>query len=158
MPEAVRQEAATERARRAAEQRRLAAEDRRQATEEQAHEEQGAEQERLSAFFEHAGMQAALRPAFMQLVRSASGKAVVCGNQSPAHGNGLLLCSRPREASAFQLAGGVPLCLGARPVACGPDRPGARSGLAVAYRGSRPESAESRCAYERVGPRTGTLT
>ncbi|KES02992.1 hypothetical protein BU52_32925 [Streptomyces toyocaensis] len=49
------------------------------------------EQERLAAFFEYAGMQAALWPAFMQLVRSASGKTVTCGGQSPAHGGGLLL-------------------------------------------------------------------
>jgi competence protein CoiA len=52
-------------------------------------------------------MQATLWPAFMQLVRSASGKDVTCGDQSPAHGNGLLLYSRPRKDSAFQLVGVV---------------------------------------------------
>jgi competence protein CoiA len=97
------QAAATERARLAAEQRRLAAEDRRLAMLEEAHEEQQAEQERLTDFFEHAGIKAGLWPVFMQLVRSAAGKDVVCGNQSPAHGNGLLLCPwaqpRPRGRS-----------------------------------------------------------
>ncbi|MFI1415692.1 hypothetical protein ACH4Y0_38110 [Streptomyces sp. NPDC020707] len=73
---AQQQAAATERARLAAEQRRLAAEDRRLAAEEEARGELAAEQERLTDFFEHAGIKAARWPAFMQLVRSASGKTV----------------------------------------------------------------------------------
>jgi len=49
-------------------------------------------------------MDAELWPAFMHMVCSTSGKAVECGAQSPVHGNGLLLYSRPRKHSAFQLA------------------------------------------------------
>jgi competence protein CoiA len=111
--EAVIQAAAAEQRRQAAEQRaaaaerrRLAAEDRRLAAEERARE-QRAELGRLAAFFEHAGMDAALWPAFMHMVRSASGKTVECGAQSPAHGNGLLVYSRPREGCEFRLAGVV---------------------------------------------------
>ncbi|MFI7296909.1 competence protein CoiA [Streptomyces sp. NPDC050121] len=165
--EAVLQAAAAEQRRQAAdmraasaERRRLAAEDRRLAAEEQARE-QRAEQERLTAFFEHAGMDAALWPAFMHMVRSTSGKAVECGAQSPAHGNGLLLYSRPRKDSAFQLAGVVcpdPSALARWP----PDLtilvPGrawlsrieeaARSPLKVAVL----NPVTKRCAYERVGP------
>jgi competence protein CoiA len=63
--EAVQQEAAAEQRQQAAQQRAVAAERARLAAEEEAHEEQGAEQERLSAFFEHAGLQATLWPAFM---------------------------------------------------------------------------------------------
>lgn len=106
----------------AAERRRLAGEDRRQAAEDQARE-QRAEQEWLKAFFEHAGMDAELWPAFMHMVRTTSGKAVECGVQSPAHGNGLLLYSRPRKDSAFQRA---------RPI------------LALADREGGPEPAEGR--------------
>ncbi|MEH0615824.1 hypothetical protein QBA57_00015 [Streptomyces scabiei] len=74
---------------------------------EEAHEEQQAEQERLTDFFEHAGIKAGLWPVFMQLVRSAAGKDVVCGNQSPVQW--LLLYSRPRKGAAYQPAGvGVP--------------------------------------------------
>ncbi|WP_260461346.1 competence protein CoiA family protein [Streptomyces sp. WAC04114] len=157
------QAAATERARLAAEQRRLAAEDRRLAAEEQAHEEQ----ERLAAFFEHAGIKAALWPAFMHMVRSASGKSVTCGEQSPAHGNGLLLYSRPREGSAFQLAGVAcpdPSALAQWPADLTILVPGrawlsrieeaARSPLKVAVL----NPVTKHCAYERVGPRTTTLT
>ncbi|MEV5010391.1 competence protein CoiA family protein [Streptomyces sp. NPDC055692] len=166
--EAVMQEAAAERRRRtaeqraaAAEQRRRAAEDRRLAAEEQ-EREQRAEQERLMAFFEHAGMQAALWPAFMHMVRSASGKTVVCGDQSPAHGNGLLLYSRPREEAAFQLAGVVcpdPSALARWPADLTILVPGwawlprieaaAQSPLKVAVL----NPVTKRCTYERVGPR-----
>ncbi|MFD9114153.1 competence protein CoiA family protein [Streptomyces bottropensis] len=161
------QAAATERARLAAEQRRLAAEDRRLAMLEEAHEEQQAEQERLTDFFEHAGIKAGLWPAFMQLVRSAAGKDVVCGNQSPAHGNGLLLYSRPRTGAAFQLAGVVcpaPSALAGWPADLTILVPGrawlprieeaARSALKVAVL----DPVTKHCAYERVGPRTATLT
>ncbi|MGI5372589.1 competence protein CoiA [Streptomyces iakyrus] len=159
--------AATERARLAAEQRKLAAEDRRLAAQEQAHEEQQAEHERLAAFFEHAGIEAALWPAFMQLVRSASGKAVTCGEQSPAHGNGLLLYSRPRTGAAFQLAGVAcpdPSALARWPADLTILVPGrawllhiekaAQSPLKVAVL----DPVTKHCAYERVGPRTTTLT
>ncbi|WP_234381437.1 competence protein CoiA [Streptomyces sp. NRRL S-1521] len=159
--------AATERARLVAEQRRLAAEDRRLAAEEEAHEEQQAEQERLTDFFAHAGIKAGLWPAFMQLVCSASGKAVTCGEQSPAHGNGLLLYSRPRPGAAFQLAGVVcpcPSALTGWPADLTILVPGrawlsriaeaAQSPLKVAVL----DPVTQRCAYERVGPRTATLT
>ncbi|MGW3990930.1 competence protein CoiA family protein [Streptomyces sp. NPDC004830] len=159
--------AATERARLAAEQRRLAAEDRRLAAEEQAHEEQQAEQERLTAFFEHAGIKASLWPAFMELVRSASGKAVTCGEQSPIHGNGLLLYSRPRAGAAFQLAGVAcpdPSALTQWPADLTILVPGrawllrlekaAQSPLKVAVL----NPVTKHCAYERVGPPDQTLT
>lgn len=165
--EAVRQEVAAEQRRQAAEQRaaaaeqrRLAAEDRRLAAEQEA-QEQRAEQKRLTAFFEHSGMDAALWPAFMRLVRSASGKAVTCGAQSPAHGNGLLLYSRPRKETAFQLAGVVcpaPSALARWPADLTILVPGrawllrieaaARSPLKVAVL----DPVTKRCAYERVGP------
>lgn len=144
----------------ATEQARLAAEDRRRAAEDQAHEEQQAEHERLTDFFEHAGINAALWPAFMQLVRSASGKAVICGDQSPAHGNGLLLYSRPRKGGAFQLAGVAcpdPSALARWPAGLTilvPDRAwlsrieaATRSPLKVAVL----NPVTKRCTYERVG-------
>jgi competence protein CoiA len=164
---AQQQAAATERARLAAEQRRLAAEDRRLAAEEAAHEEQQAEQERLTAFFEHAGMTAALWPAFMQLVRSASGKAVTCGEQSPAHGNGLLLYSRPRKGAAFQLAGVAcpdPSALARWPADLTILVPGRAWLLRIEEAAQSPlkvavlDPVTKHCAYERVGPRTTTLT
>ncbi|MEU2264671.1 hypothetical protein ABZ557_31400 [Streptomyces sp. NPDC019645] len=128
------------------------------AAEEQARE-QRTEQERLTAFFEHADMDAELCPAFMHMVRSTSGKTVECGAQSPAHGNGLLLCSRMRKDSAFQLTGVV--CPDPSPLARWPadiPMPGrawlsrieeaAQSPLKVAV--LNPDT--KRCAYERVGP------
>ncbi|MFJ5212279.1 competence protein CoiA [Streptomyces nigra] len=154
--------AATERARLVAEQRRLAAEDRRLAAEEEAHEEQQAEQERMAAFFEHAGINAALWPAFMQLVCSASGKAVTCGDQSPAHGNGLLLYSRPRTGAAFQLAGVVcpdPSALARWPADLTILVPGRAWLLRIEEAAQSPlkvavlNPATKHCAYERVGPR-----
>ncbi|MFI2437385.1 competence protein CoiA [Streptomyces sp. NPDC018693] len=158
--EAVLQAAAAEKRRRAAEQRAVAAEQRRLAAEEQAWE-QRAEQERLADFFEHAGMDGALWPAFMHLVRSASGKAVECGVQSPAHGNGLLLYSRPRKAGAFQLAGVVcpdPSALARWPADLTILVPGrawlcrietaAQSELKVAVL----NPVTKHCTYERVGP------
>lgn len=154
-----RRQAAEQRAA-AAEQRRLAAEDRRQAAEDQARE-QRAEQERLTAFFEHAGMDAELWPAFMHMVRSTSGKAVECGAQSPAHGNGLLLYSRPRKGSAFQLAGVVcpePSAFAGWPADLTILVPGqawlsrikaaTQSPLKVAVL----NPVTKRCTYERVGP------
>ncbi|MES4892832.1 competence protein CoiA family protein [Streptomyces sp. NPDC096012] len=66
-----------------------------------------AEQERLAAFLEHAGKDAQLWPAFVQLVRTVSGKTVEYGGQSPAHGNGLLVYSRPHPSREFRLAGVV---------------------------------------------------
>ncbi|MER8226528.1 hypothetical protein ABTZ58_39870 [Streptomyces sp. NPDC094143] len=150
----------------AAEQRRLAAEDRRLAAEEEAHEEQQAEQQRLADFFEHAGIKAGLWRAFMQLVCSASGKAVTCGDQSPAHGNGLLLYSRPRKGAAFQLAGVVcpdPSALAGWPADLTILVPGrawlsrveeaAQSPLKVAVL----DPVTKQCVHERVDPRTATL-
>ncbi|MGW6145596.1 competence protein CoiA family protein [Streptomyces sp. NPDC055140] len=154
-----RRQAAQQRAA-SAEQRRLAAEDRRLAAEEQTRE-QRAEQERLTAFFEHAGMDGALWPAFMHMVRSTSGKAVECGAQSPAHGNGLLLYSRPHKQSAFQLAGVVcpdPSALTRWPADLTILVPGqawlsrieaaAHTSLKVAVL----NPVTKRCTYKRVGP------
>ncbi|MGW3942838.1 competence protein CoiA [Streptomyces phaeochromogenes] len=166
--EAVIQAAAAEQRRQAAqqlafaaEQRRLAAEDRRLAAEEQAREQRAEQQERLMAFFEHAGLDAELWPAFMRMVRSTSGKAVECGVQSPAHGNGLLLYSRPHKDSAFQLAGVVcpdPSALTRWPADLTILVPGqawlsrikaaAQSPLKVAVL----NPVTKRCTYERVSP------
>lgn len=68
-------------------------------------QERRAEQERLAAFLEHAGMDAGVWPAFAQLLRTVSGKTVEYGGQSPAHGNGLLVYSRPHPGREFRLAG-----------------------------------------------------
>ncbi|MEU9631527.1 competence protein CoiA family protein [Streptomyces luteogriseus] len=172
--EAVQQAAAVEQRRRAAQQQaaateraRLAAQDRRLAAQEEAHEEQQAEQERLTDFFEQAGIKAGLWPAFMQLVCSASGKAVTCGDQSPAYGNGLLLYSRPRKGAAFQLAAVVcpdPSALARWPADLTILVPGrawlsrikaaAQSPLKVAVL----DPVTKHCVYERVDPRTSTLT
>ncbi|WP_371100787.1 hypothetical protein [Streptomyces sp. PU_AKi4] len=145
----------------------MAAEDRRLAAEEAAYEEQQAEQERLTDFFEHAGIKAALWPAFMQLVCSASGKDVTCGNQSPAHGNGLLLYSRPCPGAAFQLAGVVcpdPSALARWPANLTILVPGRAWLLRIEEAAQNPlkvavlDPATKHCAYERVGPRTAALT
>ncbi|MFE0351822.1 competence protein CoiA family protein [Streptomyces griseoluteus] len=88
------------------ERRRLAAEERWLGALQEGRERQ-AEQERLAPFFEHAGIDAALWPAFMQLVRTASREDVQCGPQDAALGNGLLLYSRASRGGAFHLAGVV---------------------------------------------------
>jgi competence protein CoiA len=159
--------AATERARLAAEQRRLAAKDRRLAMLEEAHEEQQAEQERLTDFFEHAGIKAGLWPAFMQLVRSTAGKDVVCGAQSPAHGNGLLFYSRPRPGAAFQPAGVVcpdPSALARWPADLTILVPGRAWLLRIEEAAQSPlkvavlDPVTKHCVFERVGPRTAPLT
>ncbi len=60
-------------------------------------------------FLEHAGTAAGVWPAFTRLVRTVSGKTVEYGGQSPAHGNGLLVYSRPHPSREFRLGwGGVP--------------------------------------------------
>lgn len=96
-----------ERRRREAEQRAAAAE--RRALERQAElQERRAELQRLAGFFQHAGLDAGVWESFAQMVRSASGKAILYGDQSPSRGNGLLVYARPRWASdAFKLAGVV---------------------------------------------------
>ncbi|WP_330342671.1 competence protein CoiA [Streptomyces sp. NBC_00557] len=104
--EAAARARAAEQARRAAAARAAAAEQRLHDALQQAQERQ-AEQERLAAFLEHAGIDAQVWPAFTQLVRTASGKPVEYGVQSPSHGNGLLVYSRPRPGRAFTLAGVV---------------------------------------------------
>ncbi|UUY52530.1 hypothetical protein NRK68_34450 (plasmid) [Streptomyces yangpuensis] len=106
-----------ERDRRVAEQQRQEAEARAAALQEwrrnaaaraiQAEQEWMAELQRLAGFLEHAGIDAALWRVFIQMVRSASGKTVVYGDQSPPHGNGLLVYTRPREWSDPRLAGVV---------------------------------------------------
>ncbi|MCX4648110.1 hypothetical protein [Streptomyces sp. NBC_01446] len=106
-------------------------------------------------------MDAALWPVLMHMVRSTSGKAVECGAQSPAHGNGLLLYSRPHKESAFQLAGVVcpaPSALTRWPADLTILVPGQawlsriktapHTSLKVA--GLNPVT--KRCTYERVGP------
>ncbi|MDT0616279.1 hypothetical protein [Streptomyces lancefieldiae] len=106
-------------------------------------------------------MDAELWPAFMHLVRSASGKTVTCGDQSPAHGNGLLLYTRPRKEAAFQLAGVVcpdPSALARWPAELTILVPGpawlsrieaaARTPLKVAVL----NPVTKRCTYERVRP------
>ncbi|MDX2591294.1 hypothetical protein PV343_03045 [Streptomyces sp. WI03-4A] len=69
--------------------------------------ERRAEQERLTVLLEHAGMDAEVWPAFTRLVRTVSGKTVEYGGRSPAHGNGLLVYSRPHPGREFRLAGVV---------------------------------------------------
>ncbi|MFI9247981.1 hypothetical protein ACIGXF_36700 [Streptomyces sp. NPDC053086] len=70
-------------------------------------QERRTEQERLAVFLEHAGIDAGVWPAFARLVRTVSGKTVEYGGQSPAHGNGLLVYSRPHPGREFRLAGVV---------------------------------------------------
>ncbi|MEV6182265.1 competence protein CoiA family protein [Streptomyces sp. NPDC052015] len=97
---------AFEQARRSAAAHAAAAERRLQEALLQAQEQQ-AEQERLAVFLAHAGIDAQVWPAFAQLVRAVSGKTVEYGGQSPAHGNGLLVYSRPGPGREFRLAGVV---------------------------------------------------
>lgn len=73
----------------------------------QAEQARLAELRRLAGFFEHAGMDASWWRVFTQMVRSTSGKTFVHGDQSPSHGNGLLVYTRPREWSDPRLAGVV---------------------------------------------------
>ncbi|MGW1189263.1 competence protein CoiA [Streptomyces sp. NPDC002559] len=105
--EAVGRVEAAERRRRKAEQRAAAAE--RRELERQAElQERQAELQRLAGFFQHAGLDAGVWESFAQMVRSASGKAILYGDQSPSRGNGLLVYARPRWTSdTFKLAGVV---------------------------------------------------
>ncbi|MCX5078763.1 competence protein CoiA family protein [Streptomyces sp. NBC_00424] len=115
--EASARAAAAEKAQRQEEQRRREADARAAALKEwrrnaaarsiQAELERLAELQRLAGFFEHAGIDAAMWRVFTQMVRSTSGKTVVYGDQSPSHGNGLLVYTRPREWSDPLLAGVV---------------------------------------------------
>ncbi|POG44910.1 competence protein CoiA [Streptomyces sp. ZL-24] len=97
--EAPRQEAAAERRREqaaAADRRRRAAEQR--ALDRQAElEERHNEMQRLSGFFRRTGFDLTAWDAFTRLVRTASGKAIVYGEQSPRYGNGLLVHARHRD-------------------------------------------------------------
>ncbi|MFM9499019.1 competence protein CoiA [Streptomyces galilaeus] len=99
------------RRRQQAEERALRAEQRRKALLEQAaaeEEERQAELRRLAGFFQYVGIDAMLWETFTQMVRSASGKAVFYGQQSPAHGNGLMVYARPRwQGGERKLAGVV---------------------------------------------------
>ncbi|MFE2297134.1 competence protein CoiA family protein [Streptomyces sp. NPDC059445] len=70
-------------------------------------QERQAELLRLEGFFQYAGVDATVWEAFTQMVRSASGKAVFYGEQSPAHGNGLLVYAGPRWGKERRLAGVV---------------------------------------------------
>ncbi|MFE3410512.1 competence protein CoiA [Streptomyces mirabilis] len=70
-------------------------------------EERQAELRRLAGFFQYAGIDASVWEAFTQMVRSASGKAVFYGEQSPAYGNGLLVYAGPRWGAERRLAGVV---------------------------------------------------
>ncbi|MFE1437257.1 competence protein CoiA [Streptomyces sp. NPDC058739] len=109
--EAAERAAAAERRRKEAEERAAAAARRRRDAEQRARarsEERRAELQRLAGFFEYAGMDPLAWETFTQMVRSASGKAITYGDQSPSHGNGLLVYARPRWASdGFNLAGVV---------------------------------------------------
>ncbi|MEV3926462.1 MULTISPECIES: competence protein CoiA [Actinomycetes] len=112
--EAVRRAAAAEDRRREAQQRAAAAERARQNAERRALDwqaelqERHAELQRLAGFFQYAGLDPAAWETFTQMVRSASGKAILYGDQSSSHGNGLLVYARPRWASdSFTLAGVV---------------------------------------------------
>ncbi|WP_253208170.1 hypothetical protein [Streptomyces sp. YPW6] len=100
--EAAEQEAAAERRREraaAADRRRRAAEQR--ALDRQAElEERHNEMQRLAGFFRRTGLDFTAWDAFTQLVRSASGKAIVYGEQSPRYGNGLLVHARHRDIEA----------------------------------------------------------
>ncbi|MGW9242018.1 competence protein CoiA [[Kitasatospora] papulosa] len=80
--------AAADRRRRAAEQRALD----RQAD----LEKRQAEMERLNGFFQRTGFDLTAWDTFTRLVRSASGKAIVYGEESRRYGNGLLVHARPR--------------------------------------------------------------
>ncbi|WP_257002380.1 competence protein CoiA [Streptomyces sp. WZ.A104] len=97
--EAADQEAAAKRRREqtaAADRRRLAAEQR--ALDRQTDlEERQAEIQRLTGFFQHTGFDPTAWDTFTRLVRSASGKTIVYGEQSPRFGNGLLVHARTRE-------------------------------------------------------------
>ncbi|MFE6813535.1 hypothetical protein [Streptomyces sp. NPDC057675] len=105
--EASRRAAAAERDRQEQERRRQAAAQR--ALQRQAELlERQAELQRLAGFFEYAGLDATVGETFTQMLRSASGQAIVYGDQSPSHGNGLLVYARQRWASEkFKLAGVV---------------------------------------------------
>ncbi|MEU5582767.1 hypothetical protein ABZ791_28655 [Streptomyces huasconensis] len=109
--EAVKWAAAAERRRKSAEERAAAAAQRRRDAERRALKravEMAAEIRRLARFFEVTGLDPAVWETFTQMVRSASGKAIKWGDLSPAHGDGLLVYSRPRwERGGFNLAGVV---------------------------------------------------
>ncbi|MFC8863248.1 competence protein CoiA [Streptomyces avidinii] len=96
--EAPEQEAAAERRREqaaAADRRRRAAEQR--ALDRQAElEERHNEMQRLAGFFQRTGFDLTAWDTFTRLVRSASGKAIAYGEQSPRYGNGLLVHARAR--------------------------------------------------------------
>jgi competence protein CoiA len=96
--EAAGQEAAAKRRREetaAADRRRRAAEQR--ALDRQADlDERQAEMERLTEFFQRTGFDVTAWDAFTRLVRSASGKAIVYGEESRRYGNGLLVHARTR--------------------------------------------------------------
>ncbi|XHM07641.1 competence protein CoiA (plasmid) [Streptomyces sp. P8-A8] len=109
--EAVKRAADAERRRQEAADKAAAAAQRRREAEERARERKRvreAELQRLAGFFAYAGLDALVWEAFTQMVRSASGKAIKYGDQSPAHGNGLLVYSRARWGGGeFGLAGVV---------------------------------------------------
>ncbi|MFJ4866206.1 competence protein CoiA family protein [Streptomyces sp. NPDC088748] len=109
--EAVKRAADAERRRLEATERAAAAAQRRLDAEERARQRRRvreAELQRLAGFFEYAGLDALVWETFTQMVRSASGKAIKYGDQSPAHGNGLLVYSRARWGGGeFALAGVV---------------------------------------------------
>ncbi|MFJ1744104.1 competence protein CoiA family protein [Streptomyces microflavus] len=88
----------------ASDRRRLAAEQR--ALDRQADlEERQNEMQRLAGFFQRTGFDLTAWDTFTQLVRSASGKAIAYGEQSPRYGDGLLVHARARgSAHGFTLA------------------------------------------------------
>ncbi|MFJ4126113.1 competence protein CoiA [[Kitasatospora] papulosa] len=100
--EAASQEAAAQRRREqaeAADRRRRAAEQR--ALDRQADfQERQAEMQRLAGFFQRTGFDLTAWDTFTRLVRSASGKTIAYGEQSPHYGNGLLVHARARGTEA----------------------------------------------------------
>ncbi|MFB8027252.1 MULTISPECIES: hypothetical protein [unclassified Streptomyces] len=54
--------------------------------------------QRLTGFFQRTGFDLMAWDTFTRLVRSASGKAIVYGEESRRYGNGLLVYARPRGA------------------------------------------------------------
>ncbi|WP_228978488.1 competence protein CoiA [Streptomyces sp. DH12] len=112
--EAVKRAADAERRRRDAKERAAAAAQRRRDAERRALDRQAelqeaqAELQRLADFFQHTGIDPVMWETFTQMVRSASGKAILYGDQSTSHGGGLLVYARPRWGrGGFGLAGVV---------------------------------------------------
>ncbi|MGW5342292.1 competence protein CoiA family protein [Streptomyces sp. HUAS TT3] len=119
--EAEERAAAAEQARQEAEERARRRAESRALREEQERAEELERQEelaRLAGFFAYSGIDPAQWGAFTGMVRDASGKRVFFGDQSRAHGDGLLVHTVSRREGIRRLAGVVcprPEALGAWP-------------------------------------------